>query len=439
MLKKKFELVSIIIRTKNEEKWIGHCLETIYNQKVDADFEIILVDNESTDNTVKIAKRYSVDKIIYIKNFLPGKALNDGIRVSNGKYIVCLSAHCIPEKESWLQKMLCNFKKHKNIAGVYGRQLPLTYTDPVDKRDLLIVFGLDKKIQEKDYFFHNANSIIPRSIWERFPFDENVTNIEDRVWGKQVIQGGLNIIYEPEASVYHHHGLHQGNKNDRLKGVVTILEKISSKEINGIPNTMMPNNINVAAFIPIIGKISEKNNQFDNLHKVIDQLKKSRFIKSIYYLADYKFLKKESSIKWLNRKIIKNADDLSLNELMCNSLQLIEDNGDSPDRIVYINPDYVNRPNTIFDTLISDAQHKGFDTLFPGLVDYGHYWYQKEGDYKQTDPSLKPRTEREPIYKALYGVGCVISPWVLRGGKMIGGKVGILEIDNDKYAKREKP
>ena len=79
--------------------------------------------------------------------------MNDGIRASIGDFIVCISAHCIPEKDSWIEKLLVNFERDEKIAGVYGRQLPLSFTDSVDKRDLLIVFGLDKRIQKKDYFF----------------------------------------------------------------------------------------------------------------------------------------------------------------------------------------------------------------------------------------------------------------------------------------------
>jgi len=89
--------ISIIIRTKNEEDWISHCLEMIFKQDVQ-DFEVILVDNNSSDNTVQIAQRYPLAKIINIKNFLPGLALNMGIRESKGEYIVCLSAHCIPKE-----------------------------------------------------------------------------------------------------------------------------------------------------------------------------------------------------------------------------------------------------------------------------------------------------------------------------------------------------
>ena len=62
------KLVSLIIRSKNEEKWIKLVLESIKNQTI-KNFEIILVDNDSTDNTVKIAKSYDVKKYLKLKNF----------------------------------------------------------------------------------------------------------------------------------------------------------------------------------------------------------------------------------------------------------------------------------------------------------------------------------------------------------------------------------
>ena len=71
---------SIIIRTKNEEDWIKPCLQQIRKQKFNGSYEVILVDNMSKDATVKIAKEYGVKKILKIKNFIPGKAINEGIK-----------------------------------------------------------------------------------------------------------------------------------------------------------------------------------------------------------------------------------------------------------------------------------------------------------------------------------------------------------------------
>ena len=141
--------ISIIIRTKNEERWILKCLEQIKKQTLKI-FEVILVDNNSTDKTVEKAYLAGVKKIYSIKNFLPGKALNLGIKNSQGEYIVCLSAHCVPTNKNWLKNLVKNFELEKNVAGIYGRQEPMEFSRDSDKRELFLVFGLDRKIQIKD-------------------------------------------------------------------------------------------------------------------------------------------------------------------------------------------------------------------------------------------------------------------------------------------------
>ena len=57
--------------------------------------------------------------------------------------------------------------KNKNVAGCYGKQEPLDISNPNDVRDMYYLFGKDKKIQTKDPFFHNANSIIKKKIMEK--------------------------------------------------------------------------------------------------------------------------------------------------------------------------------------------------------------------------------------------------------------------------------
>eukprot|EP01026_Neomeris_dumetosa_P037162 TRINITY_DN30092_c0_g1_i1.p1 TRINITY_DN30092_c0_g1~~TRINITY_DN30092_c0_g1_i1.p1 ORF type:complete len:113 (+),score=6.45 TRINITY_DN30092_c0_g1_i1:90-428(+) len=84
--------VSIIIRTKNEEKWIGSCLDAVFRQSF-RDFEVVLVDNSSTDRTVEKAKKYPIT-LVELEEFLPGKAINDGVRASKGEILVILSGHC---------------------------------------------------------------------------------------------------------------------------------------------------------------------------------------------------------------------------------------------------------------------------------------------------------------------------------------------------------
>lgn len=54
-------LVSIIIRTKSEERWISSCLDAVYSQNYKS-FEVIVVDNESSDKTIEKVLQYRVKK-----------------------------------------------------------------------------------------------------------------------------------------------------------------------------------------------------------------------------------------------------------------------------------------------------------------------------------------------------------------------------------------
>ena len=72
--------------------------------------------------------------------------------------------------------------------------------------------------------------MIRKSSWEKNKFDENVKHIEDRLWASLVLKKGKKIVYEPNASVIHFHGVgHHGN----LKRV-SIISKILRKKLQRI-------------------------------------------------------------------------------------------------------------------------------------------------------------------------------------------------------------
>ena len=293
-------IISVIVRTFNEERWIAHSLNAIFTQEFD-NFEVIIVDNNSTDFTLDIAKRFPIKEIVTIDKFLPGKALNDGIRSSSGEFIVCISAHCIPKDKYWLKNLHKHFEGNNKYAGVYGRQLPLSYTSDADKRDLLITFGQDQKIQIKDYFFHNANSMIPRKIWEEFPFEEKATNIEDRIWGKSVVDAGFQIVYDPQASVYHYHGLHQhAQSSARAKGIAKILNKIDKESIGDLPKSLKPENANFSVVLPVLGQHIVIDG-INFLQRALDNLKEVKYINNIYVVTNAKQCWNEWCHDWYGR------------------------------------------------------------------------------------------------------------------------------------------
>ena len=84
---------SIVIPVYNSEKWIGKCIESVLNQTY-TNYEIIVVDDISTDNSVKIAKdllKNTKHKVIVNKSKrLSGGTRNVGICESTGDYIICI-------------------------------------------------------------------------------------------------------------------------------------------------------------------------------------------------------------------------------------------------------------------------------------------------------------------------------------------------------------
>lgn len=421
-------LVSIIIRAKNEERWITFCLDMVYKQ-THKNVEVIIVDNESTDHTVNLAKKWPV-KVVTIDKYIPGKAINHGIRASKGEYVVCLSAHCIPTSDTWLANLLRNFEDPQ-IAGVYGRQEPLASSSPEDKRDLILTFGLDPRIQKKDHLFHNANSMFRRSMWERFPFAEDASNIEDRIWGKQVIDAGFHIAYEPEASVFRHIGIHQKNNHEREAGVTRIIEEVENNlSLKNIPESMNPKNLHTVAFLPILGK-PIKIGRVDLLKRCVDFIKKSSLIKEIYVITDSSLVARDAK-KWGCKAIARpktlSSSGKTIEDVLKFGLEEIIKKGSTPDAILYFNYQFPFRPDNIIETLLHDLLHKGVDSVIPGAPEYGAFWVEEDNNFKRVDEGFASREKKTPMMQGLLGLGCATLPKFVREGHMLGPRVGIFEI-----------
>ena len=284
-------LVSIIIRTKDEDAWIGRCLDTIKTQTYQ-NYEIILVDTGSTDNTLKILKNYNVNLVIYDEKYIPGKALNYGCREAKGEYLVFISAHCLPVNNIWLESLVKGIDD-PHIAGIYGKQEPMDETNAFDKRDLILTFGLDRKVQWKDHFFHNANSIIKTKLWKQLPFDETLSNIEDRIWAANMQKLGYCIVYEPSARVFHYHGIHQTGNQERCHGVNRIIDNLEQYVDEYIIDKNIIKKEYIDAVIPFSIKLdSNKDIEVykNNLNKTIINLKSANQIRDIYLLTDSKIL-----------------------------------------------------------------------------------------------------------------------------------------------------
>jgi len=424
-------MISIIIRTKNEERWIGSCLEALSRQSR-SDFEVVLVDNNSTDKTVDKALNYGVI-LVNIDEYRPGAAINRGIEASNGDVIVVLSGHCIPVDEQWLDNLVQDLGDD-SVAGVYGRQEPLAFSSDHDKRDLLMTFGLDKRVQIKDSLFHNANSAFRRSVWKTYPFDEQVTNIEDRLWAHQVLGAGLKIVYEPTASVFHHHGIHHDGDPTRCENIVDILESIGQDENQTASNKIVVGHLNVVLVIPVReeGLLCLAGKPL--YEYAIEHAKQSVLVKTIAVSTDNEAVGAKALDAGvdivLSRPEGESRFDVILELLMQSSLSMLEEQGNIPDVLVMLEPTFPFRDEDLIDKLVSRFVEGGFDTVIPARTEYNSCWMGEQGSYRRVDSGYIARQFKTPFLTGLKGLCCVCSPATVREGQLFGENVGLLQLED---------
>lgn len=421
------DFVSLVIRTFNEEKWIRHSLEMVFSQER-VDFEVVIVDNGSSDKTVKIAEGFPVSRILTIEKYAPGAALNLGIQGAKGDYLAFLSAHCVPTSTCWLSTLIAGFEEQR-VAGVYGRQKPMEFTDPADRSDLMMAFGAERRLQKIDWFFHNANSMIRRDVWSENPFDEDVSNIEDRLWARSVIERGYSVLYEPRAEVLHHNGLHRTADARRLRKQVEVIERVAGKADHKMITSLSPENASVVAIIPI----SERNRQqpefSERLEVVLEELRGQKSIVQNVLLVG-EGVGGGENVLCFSRESLGVSDDDSLGTVLQSSVNFFEASEPIPDFYLYLNWDYHGRPKNFLLRLLTLARSGGFDTVFGAEPDFGNYWVldSDSEELREVDASLMPRESRRPLYRAFYGLGTLTSASILRTGKLVGGRVGIFEL-----------
>lgn len=429
--------ISVIVRTCNEEKWIGHCLRSVTEQTLD-NVRIILVDNLSSDKTVAKARNVCPDlTLVEIDDYMPGKALNKGVRASSGEYFVCLSAHCIPVNDEWLANLRRNFDEETDVAGVYGRQVPIEASDPVDKRDLVRTFGPERRVQRQDTFFHNANSMIRRDVWDDYPFKEDVTNIEDQIWGNEIINASYTLVYEPDAAVYHHHGINQSNDKTRTRSVVQTMENNDIRPDDPLSiedGPLTPSELDIVSIIPVRQQSQAGVDSNEPLiTQTIEAAQNAEYIDDIFLSTDSEYLAEKAS-KWgvkapfLRPPELSEAD-VAVVDVHSYSLEQLEDDGRLPDLVVPLEITHPFRPLGMIDKLIVQLLRNDHDSVVASFPEYRPCW-KSNGNLERVNEDGQFRADRQPVQIGLPSLGCVTYPQHLRQGERIGGDVGVYEVSN---------
>ena len=113
-------MISIIVPAKNAAKTLGECLQALLHQEgflFDRDYEVIVVDDGSTDETAKIAEEVNVN-VVRQPNQGPAAARNAGARIARGTVLLFTDADSAPSP-TWLQELTRPFH-NPEVVGVKG-------------------------------------------------------------------------------------------------------------------------------------------------------------------------------------------------------------------------------------------------------------------------------------------------------------------------------
>ena len=206
---------SVIIPTHNASKYISWQLKRLRDQSAGIT-EIIVIDSESADNTVKIAKAMGA-KCIRIKSadFDHGGTRNIAYRQSAGDIMVFLTQDALPADNLAIARIIRPIVKDSDVAAVCGRQLPSedaglfgahlrlfnypgkSFTRSIEDRDK---YGI------KTVFLSDSFAAYRRTDLDAIGgFKENLLFGEDMYACAKLILRGKKVAYRADASVFHSH------------------------------------------------------------------------------------------------------------------------------------------------------------------------------------------------------------------------------------------
>ncbi len=249
--------LSIIVCTYNREKYLSRCLDGLAKQNnIDPQsFEILLIDNKSTDNTKTICNNFiSQNKTLnirYIFEETPGlsNARNRGWNEAKGTFVAYIDDDAIPATE-WTQEALSLINRHKNKnLGAFGgpvvryAEVPLPNWVPDDYGNF------DAGLTEKPITsLFGCNMVIKKSLLEQFGgFNPNLGmhgkkiayGEEDEIFIK-MLNANIPILYSPGIKVQHLLRDYQLKMIWRLKSRFLMrMTKVLQPEVKGIKSTTL--------------------------------------------------------------------------------------------------------------------------------------------------------------------------------------------------------
>lgn len=231
LIKFKMNDLTVIIPNYNGKDLLEDCLKSLEEQNI-KNFEILVVDDCSTDNSIEILKKYPVRVIQNKENLGFASSVNIGILNSRSKYVLLLNNDVIVNP-NFLREMYSSICANKNCFSVSSKMIRFYERDIIDDTgDNYTLFGWVYKrgdgdsvldYSQPDSVFsacagagiYNREALIELGLFDQYHF----AYLEDVDIGWRAQINGFENLYNPKAQCYHIGSatLAQGNKYSPLK------------------------------------------------------------------------------------------------------------------------------------------------------------------------------------------------------------------------------
>jgi rhamnosyltransferase len=198
-------LVSIILRSFNEAWALRDTLPAIRAQAY-RDWELIVFDSGSTDGSVDLICKAQPKEFIQLapSEYVPGRVLNQGMRLARSNYCIFLNADATPQGSDWLEPLV-QALANPNTAAAFGRQVPRPDCQAVYACDYERCFGSHRESARWEHFFSMVSSGVRKDIWSSRGFLETLQYAEDDEYTRWCKSQGYGVVYCPESVVMHSH------------------------------------------------------------------------------------------------------------------------------------------------------------------------------------------------------------------------------------------
>jgi len=252
--------LSVVILTYNSEKTLSKCIKSLEGQNCQ-DFELVVADGGSTDNTLEIILKSQLKgktAITLYNNTSFSEGRNVGIRNSDSEYIAFLDSDAYPTG-NWVKNIISAFNKSERLGVVGGKELPF-YSTPFSYSLALIDNSITEIFRKREWKIKGCNFAVRKSIAlaiggfnEAYPFNE------EQIFIRHAKKLGFEVMFDETISVLHERRRNPSEfaKQQFIYGYRTFRTSLVFKKhlIDFMPSVLMVS-FALSIFFPLLGLLT---------------------------------------------------------------------------------------------------------------------------------------------------------------------------------------